>query len=211
MPQAFGADPSVPGWSRVTHTRAETRGEGKPPAHWSERNGEFAHYPGHDLDMMYLDVPLAGDFQLDCELSHSPGQRIRLVYAGMGVAPTDDPKMFERVRLGQPASETALNPPLEKLGDWYAFRLVVSGGRLTAFVNGRKVTENSLPAENDPWLALLCRGNETASARGIKITGNPRVPEKLKLWRLRAFRAGWPMNMASRTPMIRNGTSAARS
>ena len=178
---AAGLDPKIQGWSRVTHTRAESRGTGKPIALWVERLGVLTHRPGHDLDMMYLNIPLRGDFQLDCELSRSPGQRMRVFYGGVAVAPTDDPKMLERFRLGQPPLEVAITPPLEKLGEWYPLRLVVSGGRMTVSVNGQKVSENALPAESDPWLALVCRAGETASARSIKITGSPRIPEKLNL------------------------------
>ncbi len=171
----------VPGWARVTHNRAETRGQGLPLPQWDTRGGELTHHPGHDLDMMYLNVPLRGDFQLDCELSSAVGRKVRVLYGGVGVSPLDDPKKLERFKMGSSFSEVALSPPLEKLGDWYPFRLVVKGGRVTAFMNGRNVFTAAAPPEGDPWLALLWRGTETGSARKISITGNPSIPEKLKL------------------------------
>src|SRR5262249_2937475 len=69
-----GGGGGLSGWSRVTHARAEARGQGLPMAQWDTRGGEVMHHPGHDLDMMYLNVPLRGDFQLDCELSSASGR-----------------------------------------------------------------------------------------------------------------------------------------
>ena len=190
---SVGLGSGAPGWSRVTHHRAETRGEGRPKAQWDTHDGELKHYPGHDLDMMYLNVPLRGDFQLDCELSSTVGLRIRLVYGGVGVAPGNDPKTPERFQLGGAPSELTLNPPLEKLGDWYPYRLVAKGGRVKAFVSGREVYDAAISPDGDPWLALLCHGTETGVARGLKITGNPQIPEKLRLSVLPEL-TGWLAN-----------------
>ncbi|MFI5456257.1 MAG: DUF1583 domain-containing protein [Isosphaerales bacterium] len=186
----FGTDPNDPHWARVTPTRAETRGTGLPIPHWSLRDGHFTHYPGHDFDMMYLNVPVRGDFQLDCELTASPGREIQVCYSGLGVAPKPDLKHIERSRFGSPLGDLTLSPPLEKLGDWYPFRLVVKGGRMTAFVSGRKVHEAPAPAEGDPWLALGCRAIESGGARKLAISGNPRIPEKLNLSSLPEL-TGW--------------------
>jgi hypothetical protein len=185
-----GGGLGLSGWARVTHSRAETRGQGLPMAQWDTRGGEVMHHPGHDVDMMYLNVPLRGDFQLDCELSSTSGRRMRVMYAGVGVNPLEDLKKLERFQLGRSASEVALNPPLEKLGDWCPFRLVVKDHRMTAFLNGRQVSSAAVPAEGDPWLALVCRGKETGAARKITITGNPSIPEKLKLGALPEL-TGW--------------------
>ena len=58
-------DPGVPPWKPVTQTTARSRGEGEPIPHWSSRDGELSHQPGHADDMMYLAVPLRGKFELD--------------------------------------------------------------------------------------------------------------------------------------------------
>ena len=89
------ADATYPGWAHVTHNRAETRGQGYPMAQWDTHDVRLKHYPGHDVDMMYFKVPLHGDFQLDCELSSTPGRKIRVIYGGVGLAPGNDPKTLE--------------------------------------------------------------------------------------------------------------------
>jgi hypothetical protein len=186
----FGSDPETPLWARVTPARAETRGDGWPIAHWSAHEGRLTHSPGHDQDGLYLTVPLRGDFQLDCQLTSAPGREIRVAYGGLALGPKADLKHLERAPIGRPSADLALNPPLEKLTEWYPFRLVVNAGRMTALINGRKVYEAPVPAEGDPWLAFLCPALQAGGARKVAITGDPRVPERLNLSALPDL-SGW--------------------
>ena len=48
---------------------------------------------------------------------------------------------------------------------------------MTAFINGRKVHDAPAPAECDPWLALLCRADQSgpcARSRSQEIRESPR-------------------------------------
>ena len=189
-PVPFGTDPDVPGWARVTHARAETRGAGEPIAHWVTRDGQLTHHPGHGNDFLYLTVPLRGDFQLDCELTSFNWRESRVSYGGMTAGLKHDLKHVERFHYGRPLPELALVPPFEKIGDWYPYRLVVKGGRMTTFVDGRKIHEAPLPAERDPWLAVFVQAQLTGSARKIKISVAPEVPDRLNLTALPDL-TGW--------------------
>jgi tetratricopeptide (TPR) repeat protein len=177
----FGTDPEIRDWARVTHARAETRGAGEPIPHWTYRDGRFTHHPGHANDMMYLRTPLRGDFQLDCELAIFDWRETRVAYGGMTVAPKYDLKHVERWHFNRALPELTLNPPLERPADWYKYRLVVKGGSMTSFVNGRQIHQAPLTAECDPWLALQCFALNTGGARNLTITGRPVVPESLSL------------------------------
>jgi hypothetical protein len=177
----FGIDPEVPAWARVTPTRAETRGEGEPIPHWTAREGQLTHLPGHDRDLLYLTVPLRGGFQVDCELTSAPGRQIRVGYGGLWLGPKPDGKQLERSQFGRPLADLTLRPPLGRLAEWYAFRLVVKGNRMTALIDGRKVHEAPTTADGDPWLTLLCSAEQSGAARKLTITGEPQVPEKLDL------------------------------
>ena len=73
----FGTDPGDSPSARVTPTTAESRGLGEPIPHWSHPDGDLTHYPGHVRDLLYLNVPLRGDFQLDCELTSSTGRKFK--------------------------------------------------------------------------------------------------------------------------------------
>ena len=82
----FGTDLDFGPWARVTHGRADTRGIGEPIPQWILRDRQFTHHPGHATDMMYLRVPLRGEFQLDCELTSFNWREMRVTYAGATVA-----------------------------------------------------------------------------------------------------------------------------
>ncbi len=130
---------------------------------------------------MYLAIPLRGDFQVDCELTGSPDRKIRLQYGGLAIGPSADLKHVERAQFGRPVGELSINPPLEKPAEWFPYRLVVKGGRMTAFINGRKVHDAPAPPDVDPWVAFLTQDIQAGAARKFKIAGNPTIPEKLKL------------------------------
>jgi lipopolysaccharide biosynthesis regulator YciM len=186
----FGSDPDGRLWARVTQTRGETRGQGYPSTHWRVRDGYVGHFPGHDRDLMYMAVPVRGDFQIDCELSSPPGQVIRLAYGGLAVGPMVDLKALDQSLFARPRPALPLNPPLEKPGAWYTFRLTVKGGRLAASINGRKVHDAPVAPDGDPWVTVLSQGMESGTVGKVLITGDPQVPRELKLAALPDL-AGW--------------------
>jgi hypothetical protein len=177
----FGVDPGIAHWASAIQPRADTRGTGAPAPYWTYRDGQFTHFPGHALDMLYLSVPLRGDFQLDCELNMFDGNELRVSYGGMAVGPKSDLKHVLRTQYGRALPEIAINPPLERPDDWYAYRLVVKGGTMTSFVGGKPIHQAALPAECDPWLALCADGPIAGSARNLKISGRPAIPRQLDL------------------------------
>lgn len=139
---------------------------------------------------MYLAVPLRGEFQLDCELTSATGQQIGIMYNGLAIGLKSDGKHLDRSQFGRPLADQTLNPPLEKPGDWYPFRLAVKGGRASILINHRKVHEAPVPPDGDPWLALVCSALQSGGARKIAITGDPRIPDKLNLSMLPDL-SGW--------------------
>ncbi|MGP0063330.1 MAG: DUF1583 domain-containing protein [Isosphaeraceae bacterium] len=179
--RSFGTDPDFTHWARVTQTNTRTRGTGEPIPNWTAQEGQLTHQPGHAHDMMVLAVPLRGDFQVDCELTSAAGREIGVAYAGLVLGPRADRKYLERSNLGRPMPDVTLNPPLDKLAEWYPYRLLVKGGRMSVFINGRKVHEAAAPPECDPWLALFCHAAQSGGARKFAISGDPRIPEKLEL------------------------------
>src|SRR5262249_20148981 len=149
------------------------------------RDGVLTHEPGHALDMLYLGVPLRGDFQLDCELKQQKRHELRVAYGGMAVGPQSEPKhvLPAHYRRAPPQIPILPPPPLGRHGSdgWYKYRLVVQGGLMTSFVNGRQIHRSALPADADPWLALYSDGPGAGGARNIKISGRPTIPDRLSL------------------------------
>ncbi len=178
---AFGTPPKLASWSPVTHPTAERRGRGDPAAHWAVNKGEIKHYPGHAHDYMYLNVPLRGNFEINCELTGFGWREAQLTYGGIRVFLVHDLKRINLEHYNRPIRTIPLDPPMEKLGDWYPYRLVVQDGMYTAYINDRKVFEERLPADPDPWLAVHALNYLTGGARNLRITGNPTVPDEIHL------------------------------
>lgn len=181
-PGTPGADPAIPGWSRVTHGRAESRANGWPLPLWASDGPQWTHVPGHADDLLYLNVPLRGSFEVEAEIAARHGLGLGLVYAGQAVRVSGDGKRVERTEFGRPPLSSALDPPLTPSeGGWVRWRMTVADGTLTTYANDRKIEERHLTAPLDPWLVLLARGSDSGSVRGLRITGAPVVPETLTL------------------------------
>ncbi len=178
---AFGADPGLKYWDPVSFNKAMPRGIGAPLTHWSVENNVIKHYPGRAQDYLYLRMPLRGDFEVNCELTTFGWREVHLGYGGLRFDLIYTRKTFDlhsfdrRIRVGQ------IEPPLPELGDWYNMRLVVRDGTWTVYVNDRKMCEEPLPDEADPWLVLHADYQITAGIRNLKITGQPRIPESVSL------------------------------
>ena len=121
-----------------------------------------------------------------------------------------DLKHVERFHYGRPLPELALVPPFEKIGDWYPYRLVVKGGRMTTFVDGRKIHEAPLPAERDPWLAVFVQAQLTGRRGRSRSRARRRSPIDSTSPPCPTSPAGWPTITATRSPArTPTGTSAA--
>src|SRR5262249_46525471 len=74
-----------------------------------------------------------------------------------------------------------IDPPFEKIGDWYSFKMEVKGSAMTVWIESRKVTTEGLGINPDPWLMLHGRVDCTAGIRNFKLTGTPTVPESVDI------------------------------
>jgi hypothetical protein len=131
--------------------------------------------------MLFLATPLKGDFELTCELTSFNWREAKISYGGVAVGILYDLKRYEVLHYGRVVSEGAIEPKLPEVAAWYPFRLVVKGGTLTAFAMGRKIHEQAVRAESDPWLALTAGPTVTAGFRNLKIVGTPVVPDAINL------------------------------
>ena len=193
----FGSDPRLTYWTPVSWAAANDRESTRGVAHWDVRDGTVRHYPGYQEDDFYFRVPLAGDFELSCELTSSAWSQARIQYGGVRCDLGDSPKSFELKYAGRPARKITLNPPLEHLGDWAAYRLKVKEGTCTLSINDHQILSEPLAVSFDPWLLFDVPHDDTGAVRNLKITGNPSVPERLDLssgFTLGAWRSDYTEN-----------------
>ena len=176
-------DPTPPpGWVRATLGTAETRGRGYPLPTWTHRDNEWRHTPGHHADMLFLASPLRGDFEVSCDLTSFGWREARLSYGGTSIGVNWNWKSYEVQRYGRwIEANGSINPPLKESPDWYPFRLVVKGGRMTTYAQGRKIDERAVSGASDPWLAIYASGALTTGVRNLKVTGQPVIPDRIAL------------------------------
>jgi hypothetical protein len=180
-PPAFGTDPPVKQWSRVTQGTAQSRGMGFPHPHWRIANGDVRHFAGHDHDYLYFNRPLRGNFEVNCQLTTFGWREAGLTYAGTAIELRYTRDKYELSHYGRNPTGGTIAPPLPELGDWYDFRLVVQDGSYIAYMHGQKVHEQRIPAKPDPWLAFHSVAAFGGGVRNLKITGNPQIPERIEL------------------------------
>jgi hypothetical protein len=66
--------------------------------------------------------------------------------------------------------------------DWNEYRLVAQGEKLSVLINGVEVASEKLPADRDPWLALVTSPfNRLGTIRRVQISGQPTIPNEIAL------------------------------
>lgn len=168
-------------WSQVTHPTAQSRGEGHPMALWLMLGDSWTHIPGHNNDSLYFNVPLRGDFEVECAISATAGREGQLVYGGLGFALKPGGQSYIVIKNGKERSENPIDPPIRDVKGWTNCRLVVNQGTYAAYLNGRKIYEEGLPDNPDPWLSIRSPAAEEGAVKGVTIKGRPTIPERLIL------------------------------
>jgi hypothetical protein len=103
------------------------------------------------------------------ELTTAAGHEAHLAYGGLRIDLKPDLKSFELHSFGGRLQTTTLEPPLARQGNWLPFRLVVGPESWTVFIGERKLCEEPLARNADPWLMLHAgkvAGRWTIAARG---------------------------------------------
>src|SRR5207248_2837151 len=132
-------------------------------------------------DNLYLRIPLRGDFEVTGELTTFGWHRADLGYNCTHIELKQDRRNYDLLNLSRRLSGGKIEPELPDLGEWYTYRLVVKDGQWAAYVGGRKVCEELLPPDPDPWLFIHAPRPHTTGTRNVRISGSPTVPEVLRL------------------------------
>ncbi len=187
----FGSDPGAVYWSPVAWVHDWTRGQGNRTAHWLVQNNLLRHYPGHQEDFIYFNVPLRGDFEVQCDLTGFGWREMRPIYGALRFDVMSTRKEYQIHVLGEDVRKFKIDPPLPALGDAYHFRLVVKDGAYTTYVNDRKMAEEYLGGHTDPWLCFQSFHLNTGGVRNLKVIGSPTIPDSIDLLGLGFDMRGW--------------------
>jgi hypothetical protein len=169
-------------WHPVVYATARTRGQGLPHASWHVSGNQIRKTSGHEQDYLYYRVPLRGNYAVECDLTSTSWQSMELMVAANWVGPWWDRKayVFGNFREQQPLQALAL-PLAGQKNEWARYRAVVRDGVCTTFFNGRKLHEQPLSDDCEPWLAIRATANSHGAVRDLRISGNPVIPQQINL------------------------------
>lgn len=168
-------------WLPASLPRARFRGAGCPVAEWKLESGQVENLSSHDEDYLYFAVPLRGDFEVECDITAFGWRTSELFFGGEWIGLQYDLETFIVGDLRSRELRYPIAPPLTKFKDWIHYRIVERNGTWTAYVNGRKVRVQPLPAGHDPWLAVRSSARHNGAIRNLRVSGKPVVPEQLRL------------------------------
>ncbi|HVX63889.1 MAG TPA: DUF1583 domain-containing protein [Pirellulales bacterium] len=181
--QPFAADPQLRQWRPASRTTAQSRGLGFPPCryHGTAAEARVEHLVGHNLDYLYFQSPLRGDFEAEYDVPGFGWRDTQLVIGGWWVSPIYDLKTYAHGTYRSEAPRRSIVPPLTKPGLLIHSRTVARQGASQSFANGRLLHTQRLSDHCDPWLAIRNIGRFSGSAENVRLTGRPEIPEELCL------------------------------
>jgi hypothetical protein len=184
-------DQALANWHPVNRATARTRGQGMPRPAWRVSKTQVRKRSGHDEDYLYHRVPLRGNYEVECDLTSTSWRTMELMVAGNWVGPWWNKKayVFGNFREQQPLQDLAV-PLTPQPVEWARYRAVVRDGVCTTFFNGRKLHEEELPDEFEPWLGIRGTANSHGAVRNLRISGSPSIPDQINL-AASADLAGW--------------------
>lgn len=168
-------------WSSVIRPNAQYRGAGCPVPVWTVENGQADSLVSHDTDFLYFFAPLRGNFEIEGDLAGFGWRETQLLIAGRWVGPVYDHKSYDLGAIHGYIGRRRVSPPLTEAQDFIHYRTVVRDQVATTWFNGRKIHEEPLPPEHDPWLAVRSTERHDGGVRNLRITGQPTIPDVLRL------------------------------
>jgi hypothetical protein len=198
----FSSPPPLKQWTVVDNRRADGRGLGSTGSSWRYERGEVELYPqmasrfyNAHSSKLYFNVPLRGNFEVQFQRTTHGWREVCLGYNAVAINPLGlTGNRYARTGMGR--RENSLGtPPIRDWGHWIDYRMEVRDGTLTAYANGQKFHTEPLSELADPWLVLgSSHPHYQGTIRDLRITGNPTVPDMLKLTeapQLNAWRADY--------------------
>lgn len=177
-------------WASVSRMTAQSRGTGFPPSAWKFNRGEVRNLASHDETYLYFRSPLRGDFEVECDVTLNGWQHSHLSVAGLWVAPAWGMTTYDSGIFRQRRARGKIQPRLTATNEWIRYRTVVRNSKATTYFDGRKIHEESLGPDHEPWVAIRSPWYADGVVRDLRITGQPQIPEQLNISAARGL-PGW--------------------
>jgi hypothetical protein len=175
-------------WLPVSRVRASTRGPGLPQAGWAQQGDRVDKISGHDEDYLFFRSPLTGDYEMECDMSHTTCQAM---VAGTFVGSDGSQTQIWSGTMRDGAKQQPIDVKFSGFQPWVRYRCVVRGNVATTYLNGLAVRTEQLTSA-DPWIAVRSWCRSHPSARDVRIAGRPVVPESIDLSASSDLRGWYP-------------------
>lgn len=190
-------------WHGTNRVLAVSRGSGSPHAQWHVSAGRVDNVAIHSDDYLFFQSPLRGNFEVECDVSALPWESTTIYVAGKWVSPFYTHNLY---KLGNVRGEQPRRPILPKLSKprvWFRYRATIRDNVCKTYINGRRIHVESLPPDHEPWLAIRSVLRNAGATRDVRITGDPVIPESVRLSTSREL-PGW-MPYSNRSVMRPEG------
>ncbi len=168
-------------WSPATKITAWSRGKGMPAAEWKYQKSEAHAVSNLDNAYLFFHSPLRGDFEVECEIGSFNFRETHLCYAGQWIAPYYALEEYEIGNFRDWFPKRKLDRKMSPTSHWIRCRMKIKDRHVTTWFNGQLIHEEELPEEHLPWLAARCYSFTAGGIRDMRVTGNPDIPDKVRL------------------------------
>ncbi|WP_372721565.1 DUF1583 domain-containing protein [Novipirellula sp.] len=136
---------------------------------------------GHEIDCLAYRGPLAGDFEVNAEISTHAGSFTELMVQGTAVTPIHGGTHVAVAAMSKGNREIALDAKLEEIESVSHIRAVVGGGTANHFFNGRSVFQSDEKRSSTPWVVLRSWRGTASEIHNLHLTGQPQVPKSIEM------------------------------
>ena len=186
---AASAGSELTQWIPISLRRAQTRGQCLAAARWARVGSQVEKITGHNDDYLFFCIPLAGDYEVQCDVSAFTMQAMA---AETFLGNDEDRSHLWQGTFRNSASRVKSNLRFSGFDQWIHQRSVVRNDICTTSLNGLVAPTDNPPAPLDPWYAVRCWWRMHAAARDIRISGNPVIPEAVELSAAADLRGWYP-------------------
>ncbi len=176
-------------WIPISRRRALTRGQGFAGSRWGRAGSQVYKISGHDDDYLFFRSPLKGNYEVECDVTAFTTQSMA---AGTFVGNDENRTHLWAGTFRNSASRVDSKMRFSGFDDWIHHRSIIQNNTATTSLNGVVAHTEQITGSADPWFAVRNWWRMHSAARDVRITGNPVIPEAVKLSAATDLRGWYP-------------------
>ncbi|MBI2478143.1 MAG: DUF1583 domain-containing protein, partial [Planctomycetia bacterium] len=181
--------PPLTQWANIPYYKPDLRAKGYNHTIWLYDRGVVQHVAGGTWGQLFFQSPLRGKFEITGQRGLHGYREAAIAYGMHSAEPRYDYKAKRITKLMHSSNDIAGEITFPGQRHWVAdFRIAVDGTKITTFVNGVQLHEETLTPQPDPWVVLQAFSpGMAATVRNLRIVGTPQIPDEINLIDI----AGW--------------------